>query len=714
MWRSNVLRLRKCSSTAINRNGLNIRWYSSGKSLPVAEREFEVALREVLPWIWNTESKTPLGFAISGGVDSMALAALYARAQQSNKMLPQAHGFIVDHKVRPESTEEAAWVAEQLRSKFAMESSILTINWPENVEMRNHVRFEATARTFRYQALGRACRERKIQAMMLAHHADDQAETVLMRLANKRLRTGLKGMLPAEWIPECDGIYGVHHSGKKQRADPSLNIPFPVEQGGIRILRPLLAIEKARLIATCEEQGVQWAEDKSNHDRTLTGRNAIRHIYMNHKLPEALGVQSLVDVSLYMQKRISECRSYAAWLYDECLMKLDIQTGSLLVRFPPFASLLERPIVTQRDKIEARDNAYCLIEKVAELVTAKPKTALGQLAARIDSIYPEFLTTEEREELVAANEAHFRDNFTVSHVWWRKWEKPSPFEDSGIPSEDFGSSAPHPKEWLLTRQTLGDGEAKKSQLVVHPSQTQISSLDAIGTPEPIETFQLFDGRFWIKLVNHTHDNLIVRTFQKEDMVHLPSTQVTKGVTLKNTGVIPDRFITAAFALLKPSDLRFTLPTVFRIDSSTGQESLLGFPTLNVRMDGFGAPEGVCDWSVRYKKLDFGTRSAGDIVVPGMPISDIMEQEKRQRLANKGIEKLKIRKNRVVTTPRLDPIIGYKRVNHMTKQARKQQSNYTQRAMGGEETDGLSFLEEDSGQEFEHGLEQKKSQTPGRR
>lgn len=47
----------------------------------------------------------------------MALASLYARARQTDASLPQGHGFIVDHKVRPESTEEAAWVAEQLRSK---------------------------------------------------------------------------------------------------------------------------------------------------------------------------------------------------------------------------------------------------------------------------------------------------------------------------------------------------------------------------------------------------------------------------------------------------------------------------------------------------------------------------------------------------------------------------------------------------------------------
>lgn len=47
----------------------------------------------------------------------MALAALYAKAQSTNRFLPRAHGFVVDHKVRQESTEEAEWVAQQLRSK---------------------------------------------------------------------------------------------------------------------------------------------------------------------------------------------------------------------------------------------------------------------------------------------------------------------------------------------------------------------------------------------------------------------------------------------------------------------------------------------------------------------------------------------------------------------------------------------------------------------
>lgn len=47
----------------------------------------------------------------------MALAAMYKEAQLLNNVLPKPHGFIVDHRVRPESTEEAEWVAQQLRSK---------------------------------------------------------------------------------------------------------------------------------------------------------------------------------------------------------------------------------------------------------------------------------------------------------------------------------------------------------------------------------------------------------------------------------------------------------------------------------------------------------------------------------------------------------------------------------------------------------------------
>jgi tRNA(Ile)-lysidine synthase len=596
-----------------------------------------------------------------------------------------------------------------------MDTSIHTLTWPKDFDMLDVKRFETEARARRYQALGRACRDRKIQALMVAHHGDDQAETVMMRLANNRLRTGLKAMQNVEWIPECEGIYGVHHSGKKQRPDSALNIPFPIEQGGIQILRPLLAMEKSRLIATCEEQNVQWAEDKSNQIQTLTSRNAIRHIYRNHKLPEALSIQSLVDVSLHMQKRIAAHHRYAEDLFDQCLMKLDIQTGSLLVRFPPFSHLLARPIKTESDKNEAKNNAHCLIEKVVALITPNFKSAIGQLAARVDNIYPEFLAAEEKDDIAATGEGHFRDKFTVYHVWWRQYDKASPFDNHGVSSGDFGSSAPHPKEWLLTRQTLEFGEATKLQLTILPSQTTALSSNSSRSRE---TYQLFDGRFWIKLHNYTNDTLVLRLFEKADMRHLPTTQSNKVAMRNGTGTIPERFITATFALLKPSDIRFTLPAVFRKDSTTGEETLVGFPTLNVRMDGFGPPEGICDWKVHYKKVDFGRRSASDIVVPGTRNNDVIEQEKSERVWNKSITRLKVRRRQVVGEQTGEAFTGYKRVDmknagNTTRHGGKTRQQDTQRAMEGEEIEGLEFLQDESRMQ-EDDKQEKKNQTNGRR
>lgn len=576
-----------------------------------------------------------------------------------------------------------------------MEASILPVTWPNDIGHQNLTNFETHARTLRYQALGRACRDHKISALMVAHHADDQAETVLMRLANNKFRTGLKGMQSVEWIPECEGIYGVHLSGKLQKPDTGLDIPFPVEQGGIRILRPLLALEKSQLIATCKENDVQWAEDETNQDPSLTSRNAIRHIYKNHELPRALSIPSMVLTSKYMQTRLQAHRSYAEDLFNECLMRLDIQTGALLVRFPPFKSLLSRPIETDSDRNEARDNAYCLIERVADLVTPKFKPALGQLAARIDHFYPEFMTLEDKEE--DQLDSHFTNNFTVYHVWWRRWDKASPFENDNLPSEDFSSTAPHPREWLLTRQMLEQGEAKKVEIVVPPSQTLTS--DSKASSGSKDTYQLFDGRFWVKLENYTHDTLIIRTFQKTDMRHLPTTQGIREAIKNIAGPIPERFITATFALLKPSDLRFTLPAVFRRDSATGEETLIGFPTLKVRMDGCGGPPlDICNWAVRYKRIDFGRRTAGDIIVPGLKPRDIVAQEKRMRMTNKGITRLKTRGLQVVGDSAADQIFGYKRSSERglsKKDQRRKTMMYTQRAMEGEEIDGLSFLEEDT-------------------
>lgn len=79
----------------------------------IGEDEFLGALRRVLPSSVEGDGKpVTVGLAVSGGVDSMALATLYARYRHEG--LPDLHGFIIDHKARPESAKEARWVANQL------------------------------------------------------------------------------------------------------------------------------------------------------------------------------------------------------------------------------------------------------------------------------------------------------------------------------------------------------------------------------------------------------------------------------------------------------------------------------------------------------------------------------------------------------------------------------------------------------------------------
>lgn len=497
-----------------------------------------------------------------------------------------------------------------------MESVVILLKWPEKLDSQDPKRFETNARTLRYQALGRACKEKKITSLMVAHHGDDQAETILMRLSNNRLRSGLQGMQSVEWIPECEGIYGIYHSGHTPLHHLGEYLPFPVEQGGIQILRPLLDFPKSRLIATCENKNVNWAEDQTNQIRTLTSRNAIRHIYKNYQLPQALSIESLVEVSLQMQKRIDSHRTYARALLDQCLMRFDIQFGYLVIRFPPYPALLSRPIETDSDRSEAKNNAYCLIERIADMVTPRAKVPVGQVAPAVGRIYPELADeeTESADEVMSG-----RKNYSVCKVWWRFQDKPSPFDDSSDVSIDL--SRPNSREWILARQPLDGFEKKHQQICVidPPSETV---LRGTHSSPPEDACPLFDGRFWIRLRSNTDDSLLLRMFDKEDMRHLPPPQrsIKEALTFSlraSEKVQPKHFIQAALSLLPSFDTRFTLPAVFRQNSTTGEETLVGFPTLDVHINGVGSPQSICEWSVQYKKIDFGNRTAADIIVPGI-------------------------------------------------------------------------------------------------
>ena len=170
---------------------------------------------------------TRLGVAVSGGPDSLALLLLAATARPG-----MVEAATVDHGLRPESREEAAMVAS-LCDSIGVAHSILTVKWKSSPD-RN---VQARARESRYKLLGDWAQERILPAVATAHHLDDQAETLLMRLARGA------------------GIGGL---GATRVRRPLIE--------SVELVRPLLGWRKAELAALVATVGVEAIDDPSNRD----------------------------------------------------------------------------------------------------------------------------------------------------------------------------------------------------------------------------------------------------------------------------------------------------------------------------------------------------------------------------------------------------------------------------------------------------------------
>jgi tRNA(Ile)-lysidine synthase len=180
-----------------------------------------------------------LGLAVSGGPDSLALLLLAAAAYPD-----RVCSATVDHGLRPASASEARFVAE-LCGRLSVPHEILSPRW-EAVPTSN---LPAQARNARYLALSSWLERKGIRWLATAHHLDDQAETLLMRLARGAGVGGLAGVRSInQWLG--------------QRADG--------------VVRPLLSWRKADLIAVARDAGLEPVEDPTNDDDTFDRTHARR------------------------------------------------------------------------------------------------------------------------------------------------------------------------------------------------------------------------------------------------------------------------------------------------------------------------------------------------------------------------------------------------------------------------------------------------------
>jgi tRNA(Ile)-lysidine synthase len=172
-----------------------------------------------------------LALAVSGGPDSLALMVLAARWRDAREDRTEFSVLTVDHGLRSSSREEAELVGH-MAAALGLGHAILT--W-EKAELPS-ASLQARARTARYDLMAAHCHAHHIPALVTAHHLDDQAETFLMRL---KRGSGLDGLAA---IPE-KGLWA-----------------------GIAVLRPLLDVPKARLVATLDDAGAPFVSDPSNAD----------------------------------------------------------------------------------------------------------------------------------------------------------------------------------------------------------------------------------------------------------------------------------------------------------------------------------------------------------------------------------------------------------------------------------------------------------------
>ncbi len=193
-------------------------------ALPLSEDE---AARLLAPFLKHER----IALAVSGGADSMALMALSARWARGLAKAPELVVLSVDHGLRAQAAQEAQGVCATA-ARLGLECHVL--RWRGKKPQSG---IQQAARQARYGLMGEWCAAHGA-ALATAHNMEDQAETLLMRLARGSGLRGLAAMAPQGAL----------------------------EGRSVVLLRPFLGVARARLEATLRAFGMNWVEDPSNAD----------------------------------------------------------------------------------------------------------------------------------------------------------------------------------------------------------------------------------------------------------------------------------------------------------------------------------------------------------------------------------------------------------------------------------------------------------------
>ncbi|MHA1523648.1 MAG: tRNA lysidine(34) synthetase TilS [Alphaproteobacteria bacterium] len=239
--------------------------------------------------------QSSLGVAVSGGADSMACLRLVHRWVNQDRHRAALTCLTVDHRLRQQSTGDARQVAKWC-DQIGVACQILTWQGPHP-----KTNIQKAARLARYDLMTTWCRANGVGTLIVAHHLEDQAETMLMRLARGSAIGGLGAMAPStKW-------------------------------DGVTIFRPLLAVPRARLAASLAAFGQSWSQDPSNTN----------HDFERVRLRAALPGLAEIGLTPAALGRSAQRARRAAHALDQISEKIQTQAGENGLDFSTFSKAPE-------------------------------------------------------------------------------------------------------------------------------------------------------------------------------------------------------------------------------------------------------------------------------------------------------------------------------------------------------------------------------------
>lgn len=283
----------------------------------------------------NINSDDRIAVGVSGGADSMVL--LWALLDLQKKVKFYLKVVNINHNIRGEESDRDSAFVRDFCEKKKIDYEVIDVE-AKKLKAEKKLTLEESARKLRYQAFFKVMKQDNLNKLFLAHHKNDQAETILMNIFRG------SGVLGASGIKE-DGI----------------------------IFRPLLNLKKSEILKIAKEHSIKFVEDSTNYDNDAT-RNYLRNIV----IPEIEKIYpSAVDAVFAFGERCKEMQSFVE-------SKVDLE---LIEKGEDF--VVVKDSVFENDKILVKEylkKAFEMVGVFADIESKHYEIAISLSGADVNSM----------------------------------------------------------------------------------------------------------------------------------------------------------------------------------------------------------------------------------------------------------------------------------------------------------------------------------------